>query len=220
VIIYFISRIFLAIDKDAGAVFFIVLASLILLFGALFALRRNVAPGIIAGIVVMGVAALAVGGAAAAINGERDGLTEAEEEDHFSKRECGPERSEYWDRDSMNHVSAKTGEAAVLTFEDGALRAEVPGLGAVNTLTLPRANQVYVIFRNEDAEDRRLVANRAEAVTGADGTTTQETTCTQLTGEGQAQWLPLKYEVPSDPADPYRLFIAGIEEASVEVRVP
>lgn len=229
-IIFFFSRMMLALSKTSGAVVFIVLAALILVFGAILGLMRRVSRGVVAGIVAFGFIAIGAGGMAAAVQGERDELVEAEQEEH-GVRECGPEETE-WDRSSMDHVSAKAGELATIYFEGGRVWAELPGLsGERESITVQRSNQSDILFVNRDPEERRLVAYlgrqavldaSGNPVTGADGATvTQEVqTCTQLTGQDQTQFLTLKFDKPSNPEDPYVLYVAGVEGSQVEVLVP
>jgi hypothetical protein len=208
IIVFFFSRVMLALSSTSGAVVFVVVAALILAFGALLGLRRQVSKGVVGGIIAVGFIALGAAGIAAAVQGERDELAE-----EHPARECGPDESE-WDRSSLDHVSAKTGELATVYFQDGQVWAEIPGLdGQLSEITVQRSAQSVILFVNKDAQERRLVATL-----GADADPAE--TCTQLTGEDQTQFLTLKYDTPSDPADPYLLFVAGAQGSSVEVLVP
>jgi hypothetical protein len=208
IIVFFFSRLMLALSSTSGAVVFIVVAALILALGALLGVRRHVSKGVVGGIIAFGFIGLAAAGMAAAVQGERDDLSE----EHPAK-ECGPEESE-WDRSSLDHVSAKTGELATVYFEDGQVWAEIPGFDEkLDQITVQRSAQSVILFVNNDAQERRLVATLGPGADPAE-------TCTQLTGEDQTQFLTLKYETRSDPADPFLLFVAGVEGSSVEVLVP
>lgn len=210
IIVFFFSRIMLALPTTSGAIVFVVVALLILAFGALLGLRRHVSKGVVGGIIAVGFIALAAAGMAAAVQGERDELSGGE---GHPARECGPTETE-WDRSSLDHVSAKDAQEATVYFQDGQVWAEIPGFTEhLSQITVARSTQSGILFVNRDAQERRLVATLGAGADPAE-------TCTQLTGQDQTQFLTLKYDTPSDPAAPYTLFVAGAEGSSVEVLVP
>ncbi|MFM8714059.1 MAG: hypothetical protein ACKOE7_11970, partial [Actinomycetota bacterium] len=96
VVIFAFSRIMLAISKSAGAVAFIVAASLVLLVGSLFALRPALKPALVGGICVIGAVGIIAGGIAGTGAGLRADLVEAAAEGHYTHRECGPEKAKYF----------------------------------------------------------------------------------------------------------------------------
>lgn len=230
VVIFAFSRIMLAVSKSAGAVLFIVVAAVILLFGFLFAFKPRVTTAVVAGICTVGALGIVAGGIAGAVQGERGELVEAEEEGHFLHKECGPEEDKYFDKKALMHVSMKSGVFATLTLENGQLTAVVPDLGQVDTVTLQRMNPSDIIFVNRDAGKFRLTADLGERpmlddtgspVEGPDGPLMEAVEdCTQLMGEGNFSMLTLTIPKPSNPDSPYRLFVPGVPGAEIEIVVP
>jgi len=219
VVIFSFSRVMLAIDKSAGAVGFIVAASLVLLGGILFATRPNLKRSLVTGICVIGALGLVASGIAGMGSGLREDLAKAAEEDHYSHRECGPEKSEHGDKLALESVSAKSSVIATIEYVDGKLIASVQGIqGAQDTLTIPRSNPSNILFRNKTEGEFRLVAHLGErAVT--DGVVEKVEECTQLIPQGAEQFLTLT--IPKPAVDkPYTLEIAGVEGQSVQVIVP
>ena len=91
--------------------------------------------GVVAGICAVGIVAVLAGGIAGAVTGERDELTEAEEEDHFSERDCSAELDEHTDEKTSGAVAAKANTLATFSCDDdGTLEMEqiagsLPGNG-------------------------------------------------------------------------------------------
>jgi hypothetical protein len=219
VIIFSFSRVMLAIDKSAGAVGFIVVASLVLLAGILFSVRPNLKRSLVTGICVFGALGLVSSGIAGMGSGLREDLAKAAEEDHYSHRECGPEKSEHGDKLPLESVSAKSSVIATIEYVDGKLIGMVQGIeGNQETLTIPRSNPSNLLFRNKTEGEFRLVAHLGErAVT--EGVVEKIEVCTQLISAGAEQLLTLT--IPKPAADkPYTLEIAGVEGQSIEVVVP
>jgi len=219
VIIFSFSRVMLAIDKSAGAVGFIVVASLVLLAGILFSVRPNLKHSLVTGICVIGALGLVSSGIAGMGSGLREDLAKAAEEDHYSHRECGPEKSEHGDKLPLESVSAKSSVIATIEYVDGKLIGMVQGIeGNQATLTIPRSNPSNLLFRNKTEGEFRLVAHLGErAVT--EGVVEKVEVCTQLIPAGAEQLLTLT--IPKPAADkPYTLEIAGVEGQSIEVVVP
>jgi hypothetical protein len=219
VIIFSFSRVMLAIDKSAGAVGFIVVAALVLLAGILFSVRPNLKRSLVTGICVIGALGLVSSGIAGMGSGLREDLAKAAEEDHYSHRECGPEKSEHGDKLPLESVSAKSSVIATIEYVDGKLIGMVQGIeGNQETLTIPRSNPSNLLFRNKTEGEFRLVAHLGErAVT--EGVVEKVEVCTQLIPAGAEQLLTLT--IPKPAADkPYTLEIAGVEGQSIEVVVP
>jgi hypothetical protein len=219
VIIFSFSRVMLAIDKSAGAVGFIVVATLVLLAGILFSVRPNMKRSLVTGICVIGALGLVSSGIAGMGSGLREDLAKAAEEDHYSHRECGPEKSEHGDKLPLESVSAKSSVIATIEYVDGKLIGMVQGIeGNQETLTIPRSNPSNLLFRNKTEGEFRLVAHLGErAVT--EGVVEKVEVCTQLIPAGAEQLLTLT--IPKPAADkPYTLEIAGVEGQSIEVVVP
>lgn len=219
VVIFSFSRVMLAIDKSAGAVAFIVVATLVLLAGILFSVRPTLKRSLVTGICVIGALGLVASGIASMGSGLRKDLVEAAEEGHYMHRECGPEKSKYGDKLALETVSSKSSVIATIDYVDGKLIANVQGIeGAQETLTIPRSNPSNVLFRNKTEGEFRLVAHLGErAVT--EGVVEKVELCTQLIPVGAEQLLTLT--IPKPAMDkPYTLEIAGVEGQSIEVVVP
>jgi len=232
VVIFSFSRIMLAISKSAGAVAFVVAASLVLLVGSLFALRPALKPALVGGICVIGAVGIIAGGVAGTGAGLRADLVEAAEEGHYTHRVCGPEKSKYFDKKAMKTLSLRSNVAAVIELRGGKLTAEVYGFSrAQDTISVPRANPVTFIFRNFDDAERRMVASlgtaRAASVPGDDedeshsDKSAKHETCTQLIPQGAEQGLTITYNKPSiAQEEPFTLSVPGVDGQSIEVLVP
>ena len=229
VIIFAFSRIMLAISKSAGAVAFMVLSSLVLLVGAIFALRPALKPAIVSGICVVGAVGIVAGGIAGQGAGLRSDLVEAAEEGHYTHRECGEEKSKYFDKKAMKTLSLRTNPVAIIELRDGVLSAAMTGFNEPQkSVSVPRGNPVTFIFRNFDAAERRMVASLGAAMgTGAESSSEKEghsnanETCTQLIPQGAEQALTITYAKPSiAQVEPLTLTVPGVEGQAIEVVVP
>jgi len=229
VIIFAFSRIMLAISKSAGAVAFVVLSSLVLLVGAIFALRPALKPAIVSGICVVGAVGIVAGGIAGQGAGLRSDLVEAAEEGHYTHRECGAEKSKYFDKKAMKTLSLRTNPVAIIELRDGVLSAVMTGFNEPQkSVSVPRGNPVTFIFRNFDAAERRMVASLGAAMgTGAESSSEKEghsnanETCTQLIPQGAEQALTITYAKPSiAQVEPLTLTVPGVEGQAIEVVVP
>jgi len=221
----------LAISKNAGTVAFIVLAAVVLAVGSMFAIRPALKPALVSGICVIGAVGIVAGGVAGTGAGLRPQLAEAAAEDHFSHRECGPEKAKYFDKKAMKTLSLRSNVAAVIELRDGKLTADVYGFTRPQQqVSVPRANPVTFIFRNFDSAERRMVAylGTAAAATPVDGEMADKhgdtnETCTQLIPQGAEQALTITYNKPSIAQDndkPFTLTVAGLEGQAIEVVVP
>jgi len=221
VVIFMFSRIMLAIDKATGAVLFVVVGALILAAGSLFALGRGPRRVVSSAIIAAGAVGLLAGGVAGGTSGLRADLAEAREEGHYLHPECGPEKSKYFDKHAEKTVSLRASVAAIVEMRGGALTAHLTGLAdrPQSSLTIPRSNPTTIIFRNEDGEDRRLVANLG-VTTFADGSTEIVQDCTQLVEPGAEQALTLTIPKPAPADAPYTLTIAGVEGQAITLVVP
>jgi hypothetical protein len=229
VIIFAFSRIMLAISKSAGAVAFMVLSSLVLLVGAIVALRPALKSAIVSGICVVGAVGIVAGGIAGQGAGLRSDLVEAAEEGHYTHRECGEEKSKYFDKKAMKTLSLRTNPVAIIELRDGVLSAAMTGFNEPQkSVSVPRGNPVTFIFRNFDAAERRMVASLGAAMgTGAESSSEKEghsnanETCTQLIPQGAEQALTITYAKPSiAQVEPLTLTVPGVEGQAIEVVVP
>ncbi|MGA0135903.1 MAG: hypothetical protein ACO3KZ_05375 [Ilumatobacteraceae bacterium] len=229
VIIFAFSRIMLAISKSAGAVAFIVLSSLVLLVGAIVALRPALKSALVSGICVAGAVGIVAGGIAGQGAGLRTELAEAAAEGHFLHRECGEEKSKYFDKKAMKTISLRTNPVAIVELRDGVLSAIMTGFNEPQKIvSVPRGNPVTFIFRNFDDAERRMVASLGtamaaggEAATEKEGHSDSNETCTQLIPRGAEQALTVTYAKPSiAQEDPLTLTVPGVTGQAIEVVVP
>ncbi len=229
VIIFAFSRIMLAISKSAGAVAFIVLSSLVLLVGAIVAVRPALKSALVSGICVAGAVGIVAGGIAGQGAGLRTELAEAAAEGHFLHRECGEEKSKYFDKKAMKTISLRTNPVAIVELRGGVLSAIMTGFNEPQKIvSVPRGNPVTFIFRNFDDAERRMVASLGTAmVAGAETSTEKEShsesneTCTQLIPQGAEQALTVTYAKPSiAQEDPLTLTVPGVTGQAIEVVVP
>ena len=229
VIIFAFSRIMLAISKSAGAVAFIVLSSLVLLVGAIVALRPALKSALVSGICVAGAVGIVAGGIAGQGAGLRPDLAEAAAEGHFLHRECGEEKSKYFDKKAMKTISLRTNPVAIVELRDGVLSAIMTGFAEPQKIvSVPRGNPVTFIFRNFDDAERRMVASLGtamaaggEASTEKEGHSDSNETCTQLIPRGAEQALTVTYAKPSIAReDPLTLTVPGVSGQAIEVVVP
>lgn len=224
VLIFSFSRIMLAISKSAGAVVFIVAASVVLLVGTLFALRPALKPALVGGICVIGAVGIVTGGIAGAGSGLRPELIEAAEEGHFSHRECGEEKSKYFDKKAMTSLSLRSNVTAVIELRDGELTAIINGFSEPQRrVTAGRSTPVTFVFRNFDPAERRMVASLGSMIPDKDmdGQSVKNETCTQLIPQGAEQGLTITYKKPTIAQDePFTLTVPGVVGQSIEVLVP
>lgn len=212
IIAFFFSRVFLALSKESGTIFFMVVAVAIFVVGLLAAYKSFMKGAVTVVVSVLAVLALVGVGTLAALSGERKELAIAEEEDHFdaSHRECGGEKSKYYDKHANNTVSLRSAVTATIFVKDGKVYAEAIGLAKkVDTITIPRSNATSVMFRNLDEEQYRLVVNLGSAKVAETGVAEKVGTCTQLTGKNQEQVMTLTIPKPATEAEPFSFTVPG-----------
>jgi hypothetical protein len=212
IIAFFFSRMFLALSKDSGTIFFMVVAAAIFVVGLLIAYKSFMKGAVTVIVSVLAVVALVGVGTFAALSGERKELAVAAEEDHYdiSHRECGEEKSKYYDHHANNTVSMRSAVTATIFVKDGKVYAEAIGLTTkVDTITIPRSNATSVMFRNLDEKDYRLVVNLGSAKVAETGVVEKLGTCTQLTGKNQEQVMTLTIPKPATEAEPFSFTVPG-----------
>ena len=220
VIIFSFSRVMLAVSKSAGPMLFIVAAAAISLVGLLISVRPSLKKSIIGTIAVVAAVGLIGAGIASMGVGMREDLVIAAEEDHYSHKECGAEKSELFDKGVSKTISAKSGADATIELINGKLTAHAQGIeGLQDSITVRRSNPINIIFRNKDAGEFRLSAFLGKTKV-TDGVSENLITCTQLLPQGGEQWLTFKIAKPSIAAGPYTLTIPGLEGQSIVVVVP
>jgi len=221
VVILSFSRIMLAISKTSGAVVFIVVGSLVLAGGVFFAVRPNLKKSVAIGMCAIGTVGIVAGGIAGASAGKRDQLVEANEEDHFAHKECGEEKSKHFDFNAEAKVSMRSNPMATIEFVDGKLQARELGLKSVtNKITLQKSNDIPVIFRNKTDGEHRLTLFYGEKEV-QEGVVEELHNCTQMIEEGEEQLLIVRIDKPSIASEkPYKFYVPGVEDQSIEVFVP
>ena len=218
------SRIFLALSVEAGPIVFAILGALVLFFGSMLSIRRGTSTRVVGAVCGVALLALSVVGVALALNGEREGLTIAAEEDHFAHRACGEEAEES-DEDAVRAVSAKSSVAATVTLKDGALYAEMDGYsGPLTSISLQRAWNSSILFLNEDEGEHRMVVTYGKVVESLGGGVERETllqACTSLVAKGGQQGVVVNIPKPSiSSTEGFSITVPGLEGASIEVMVP
>lgn len=222
VIAFLFSRVMLAVSKNQGSVIFIVVATAIMTAGFVFAFKPSMRGKATAVITTIGAVALLAVGVVSALSGERDELAKASKEDHFAAvhRECGAEKSKYYDKHANNTVSLRSAVAATIFVEDGKLYAQMVGLKTkLDTVTIPRSNATSVLFRNLDDTEHRLVVNLGSVAVAETGVKEKVGTCTQLTGRNQEQVMTLNVPKPALADEPYSFTVPGIN-GEIKLVVP
>jgi hypothetical protein len=221
VIIVSFSRIMLALSRDAGAIVFILVASGVLFAGSVFALKPKMKKTLVAGLCTIGAVGIVAGGIAAASNGNRAELVEAKEEGHFTHKECGEEKSKYFDDEAEKTVSMRSNPIATIELVDGKLQARELGVeGYSQRITVPRANDVTVIFRNKSEGKHRLVLFMGTEQV-QEGVTEDILTCTQMIGSDSEQALTFKLNKSSYGQEkPFAFTVPGLDGQSIEAIVP
>jgi hypothetical protein len=224
VIVLSFSRVFLSLSVSAGPIVFAIVGALVLLFGSMLSIRPGTSRRVVGTICGVAFVGLSVVGVVLALDGEREQLTEAAEEDHFAHRACG-EEVEYSDEDAVRAVSAKSSVAATVTLKDGALYAEMDGYsGPLTSITLQRSLNSSILFHNEDEGEHRMVVTYGKVVESLGGGVERETllqACTSLVAKGGQQGVVVNIPKPSfSSTEGFSITVPGLEGASVEVVVP
>ena len=228
-IIYSFSRIMLWIDKSGGPVVFIIAGALVLFGGFLFAAKPSLKKGVVTGVCAIAALGIVSTGAVMAVDGQRT------IEEHPTTRSdngaaCalageGSGTQAEVDEKGSQAVASKSGIAITLVLENGTLTAHEQALpGTLKTVTIGRGNIVNVIFKNHDAEKRRLTVNMGEFTQVINGTTVkqQPKACTTLVrGKDGSQFLSFVLPKPSAAsAQPYTFTVPGVAGAEIGITVP
>lgn len=225
IVVFGFSRLVLNLDKSAGVLIFAVAGAIVLFIGAILASKKNISKGLVGGMCAIGLVALAVGGIATGLSGERQQLAEAAEADHFdvNNRECD-EKEHEWDEKASQSISAKSNVAATVRLTDEGLTARQVGIPQeLSTVTLSRSNPSGIIFQNETGEPRRLNFELdSVALEGTDPPVyEQRITCTAMVEDGGAQYISVTIGIPSFAADkPYRMVVPGLDGTEIKIVVP
>jgi hypothetical protein len=221
IVILSFSRVMLAVQRETGAIIFIVAGAAVLFVGSIFALKPNLKKTLVVGVCVISAVGVAASGIAAASNGKRAELVTANAEDHFSHKECGEEKNEHFDNTAQGTISLRSNVLATVELRDGKLAAREVGVAKVTqTILFPRSNSATIIFRNKGIKEARLTAFLGTKAVQT-GVVEEILDCTQMIGKDQEQALTLKFSKPSMASDkPYTLTVPGLEGQSIEIMVP
>ena len=229
VLVYSFSRIMLFLSKATGPAVFAVVAVLILAVGFVIAFVPTIKSGLIAAVAVIAALGLVAGGAAAALDGERELHHHETTSELAADGDCATAEETEADEHASQNVAAKANVTAEVTLQDDdTLVAHNLGVtGTTDKVVVTRANPTNVLFHNESSEDRRLVLDMGTAPeTDETGATVPDTEvphqlCTQLTEEGGTQLLTFSLATPTRYATtPYRFIVPGVDGAEVLVEVP
>ena len=222
VVVYSFSRIMLYLSKEAGPVAFIVVASLVLAGGILFAVKPKLSKGFVGGVCAVALLALVGTGVATALSGQRHIHEHATVSNDPGV--CSSAGETEIDHKSSQSVAAKSNTTATVYLENGQLSAQVLGISQrQQTITIPRSNISNIVFRNLDAEPARLTASLGTFVKDVNGTqvTEKPVTCTALVEQDGRQFLTLRFAKSSAASQtPYTLTVPGVEGSSIEIVVP
>lgn len=228
-IVYSFSRIMLFLSKATGPVVFGTIAATILVVGFVLAFRPSLRAGAVATVAVIAALGLVAGGVGAALEGEREIEPHETTGSLAEDGECATTEETEADEHASQTVAAKANVAAELILtEDGTLVAKNLGVtGDQDRVVVTKNNPTNVIFRNESAEERRLVLDlgtRPEVDAAGDtvpDTEVPDQRCTTLVADGGDQLLTFSIPTSSSVADsPYRFVVPGVDGAEVEVLVP
>ncbi len=220
VVIYSFSRIMLHLPAAAGAIAFGAVASIVLLFGALIAAKRDVARSFVAALCTIGALGIVGAGVSSAVAGGRE--IPKHELPSISEGTCGAELSEA-DQKASENVAGKSNPAAVIVLQGGTLHAEVIGvIGPQQTVTLPRSLRSFVRFVNRDVGRYRLLVDLGSDSVDVNGTQTKVPLqkCTQAVRQNGTQFIVVQPPRPSFSSDtPFTFTVPGISGA-VTIEVP
>lgn len=223
-VVYALSRIMLSVSADAGRWVFIVLGTVIVAIGFLFAAKRGLSKGTAAGIVAVGALALVGVGVASAVSGQRT----IEEHPHISTAVClgtatEAETEEIDDKASQD-VSAKSNVISNIELtEDGRLVAF--NLGTEDTeyheITVPRSTTVHVLFTNKTEEPRRLTVHLGTFPAEDGSAGSEQADCTTAANQDGLSFLTFKLDKSQAASTtPFRLTVPGVEGQEISLVVP
>ena len=221
VVVYAFSRVMLGLPTPTATVTaFSVVAILVIAVATLVSIKRGVSRTTMTGAFSVVLVALIVGGTIAGLNGERDIHPHHTTGDLAEENECSTEETEA-DEKASQTVAAKSNLAAEVIYENGELRADVPGFdGDFDALTLPRSNPANVLFRNESGEHARLVIDLHPEIDDNGVALSAERLCTALVDSGGAQLLTVVIGRPSFAVEEGFAFTVAGSDAELEVIVP
>jgi hypothetical protein len=228
VIVYSFSRIMLFLSKTTGPAVFGVVAALLLAVGFAIAFMPTLKSGLVTSVAAIAGVGLVAGGAAAALEGEREMHVYETTSLLAAEGECDTTDETEADERASQSVAAKANIAAEVTLHaDGSLSVHNLGMvGDQQAVPIVRANSTNVRFRNETDEHRRLVLDLGtRPETDETGDTIPDTEvpnqlCTQLVEEGGSQLMTFSIPTPSRYAEtPYRFVVPGVDGAEIPVVV-
>lgn len=224
VVVYPLSRILLSVPKEGSLIAAVVVATLILVTITLMARRPALGKGTVAGIGAVGLLALVGIGVASAVGGQRH----IEAHPDITPAVCLGEASEA-ELEEIDHLASQqvslgsSVAATVKVTDDDRLVAFINGIPAVeyHELTVSRAANINVLFRNESSEPRRLTA-RLGTFAAADGSAGSENAdCTTAVEPGKELIFTFRVSKPAlASSTPYSLISPGLEGQEIKLLVP
>ncbi len=229
-IIYSFSRIMLWIDKSGGPVVFVVAGAMVLFGGFLLASKPSLKKGLVSGMCAIAALGLVSTGAVMAVDGQRP-IEEHPTTESDNAAACGLAEEGSGDQAEIDElgsqaVASKAGIGITVVLEDDKLTAHELALpGAQKMVTVSRGNVVQVLFKNRDAEKRRLTVNMGEFEEDINGTLVKQRpkVCTTLVrAENGSQFLTFVLPKPTIAStQPYTFTVPGVEGLEpIEIRVP
>ncbi len=223
-IIYAFSRIMLSVNKDAGRWVFIVLGTIILVVGFLFAAKRGVSKGTVAGVITVGALALMGVGVVSALQGQRTvephpALTSA-----VCLGQASEAETEEVDARGSQAVAGKSSViASVVLTSDNRLVAFLNGVPNVeyHEIPVPRSTDVHVLFTNKSSEPQRLTVHLGtfKAADGSEGS--EQADCTTKVKHGGEAFLTFKFPKSQlASSTPYVLTVPGVDGQEIKLLVP
>jgi hypothetical protein len=227
-LVYSFSRIMLWIDKSGGPVVFVIAGALVLAGGFLLASKPTLKKSLVTGLCTVGALGLVSTGAVMAVDGQRaieaHPTTQTDNGAACALAEEGQGDQVEIDEKASQAVASKAGVGITVVLEGGKLTAhELAVTGARNPVTVSRGNVTTVIFKNHDAEKRRLTVNMGEFETDINGTLVKDRpkVCTNLVRKDGSQFLSFVLPKPSAASSlPYTFTVPGVEGAEIEIKVP
>lgn len=222
-IAYLFSRIMLNVSKETAPYVFIAVGVIVLVIGFLAGTKPSFKGRPLVASISVVVLALVVAGVTTGIKGERAELAEVSAGKFYdvANRECSADASEHFDHNASNTVNLRSAVLATVFVKDGKAYAELIGIQKpTDTISIPRSNDVNILFRNLDEKEYRMVMHLGEAKVGTTGTVEKVENCTQLAGKNQEQLLTVKIPKPSSAfKDGYSIEVPGAEGV-IKVVVP
>ncbi|HAP75815.1 MAG TPA: hypothetical protein DCR14_06995 [Acidimicrobiaceae bacterium] len=220
-VIYAFSRIMLGIKLEYGRILFIILGALVLGVAFLFAFKRGVSKGTVAGVSAVFAVGLLGVGVASAVQGQKtiehhQGLTP-----DVCLETASEDKMHHADEDANRGVSAEAGVIASVELQSNGVliarnAAVVQGADNFSEIVVPRSSTVSIVFRNNYEGEHRLTARL-----GTFGEEPEVIQCTARIEEGQEQVLVIKIPKSSKAStSTMMVMVPSLPGQEIKVLVP